>query len=1021
MDQHKHFFISYSHSDDVFALKFAADLKNIGINIWMDRFDGVDILPNDDWRKMIELNITDDKANALISIISPNYINSKYCMKEIARADRLKIPIIPILLDPISDDRWPLEIEREHYANFTNSGDVKAYQEELNKIERSIKRSFPRSISTTPDKETKYINSLIADLESRRGVKDYIELMFNVEESEVRVNIPSEDEWGYTVLKSEGTERSTTEHYVDSKSLVTDLKKFVLLGEPGAGKTTILRKLALDLARSRLKELKYTPLPIMIYLSQWDGDIAFIDFLDQNNPLIGNLSELVDSGHIFLFLDGLNEMGKNANKRIGEITAWVNIRTIDSRIIVSCREGDYAEPYLFNTLPLVTINNLNRDQIISFVNKHLGDKSDIFLSQVLPDDSSKEYKTESKKRGFRNILQNPYMLTALLIVYSDSADGELTRNTGKLFDKLVAALWRREEVKGLTNISLDEVKISLARFAFSMINSDMPTEVPLGYANFYISNNNILEDCINASLIVVNNNNVRFYHQLMQEYFAAIGLNVVGINHIDIENQNLNTEFNFLIKSRTANKWDQVIIALCGIVEEPLQILSNIVKNNPLLGVDCLLSVPEIDETSAIEFFIEGAYDENHHIRSSAIIALGKISNKDSINVLLNALNDQNSTVRKNAVDALAKFGDELLPQLKDQIDMSTGNRLDLLVDAISKINSILSRSTLKKLITSERRDKRISAIKRISILNDPGLNEAVVLLLDQKDVHLDEKMAIVDLLGNIQDRMAYQTLGELLEKGNLPIRIRAYDILKRNSQLTQSKKILAYTQLSIRVNSKKRNRAVNLIFDNFGLLGLILGIVKCYRGFWILTRKISKVTNIDNISTLLKIIDSYEEKSYDRGRYQLYAMFSEVVGNGGYKEYGKHIEKHLNSSSDFVVGLTINAISNIGYSPSIPVLINLLNNRNKIYSNSNELVCDRAAEALLLFNDSNANHHLKIWARSEIGGRITKNRFRVLDIIRKVGDSAFIPRLEEITQYKNSRIRSKSQAALEAIINRNN
>ena len=144
MEETKHFFVSYSHLDDDFALKLAADLKNIGVSIWIDRFDGIGLSPSEDWRKTIEMAITKDNANALISVISPNYINSKYCMKEIARADRLDIPIIPVLLQDIEDDSWPLEIEREQYADFSNWTNKNNYGIEFDKLKSTISKKFSK-------------------------------------------------------------------------------------------------------------------------------------------------------------------------------------------------------------------------------------------------------------------------------------------------------------------------------------------------------------------------------------------------------------------------------------------------------------------------------------------------------------------------------------------------------------------------------------------------------------------------------------------------------------------------------------------------------------------------------------------------------------------------------------------------------------------------------------------------------------------------------------------------------------
>jgi hypothetical protein len=88
-----HIFLSYRSSEVEFALKLAADLKNAGVKLWMDRLD---ISPGDDWRSSLEYAVLDSEA--VIAVLSPEYVGSRYCLRELARADRLEKTIFPILL-----------------------------------------------------------------------------------------------------------------------------------------------------------------------------------------------------------------------------------------------------------------------------------------------------------------------------------------------------------------------------------------------------------------------------------------------------------------------------------------------------------------------------------------------------------------------------------------------------------------------------------------------------------------------------------------------------------------------------------------------------------------------------------------------------------------------------------------------------------------------------------------------------------------------------------------------------------
>jgi hypothetical protein len=110
-----------------FALKLARDLLQAGYPIWMDRLQG--IMPGDEWRHSLEQAVNDSVG--LLACLSRNYIESTWCRRELQRADSLKKPIFPVLLSPVPDDLWPMEIQDKHYANFQNWNDDAVYQAAL--------------------------------------------------------------------------------------------------------------------------------------------------------------------------------------------------------------------------------------------------------------------------------------------------------------------------------------------------------------------------------------------------------------------------------------------------------------------------------------------------------------------------------------------------------------------------------------------------------------------------------------------------------------------------------------------------------------------------------------------------------------------------------------------------------------------------------------------------------------------------------------------------------------------------
>jgi hypothetical protein len=74
MTRHGHIFLSYAKLDSDFALKLAADLKKGGVTLWVDQLD---IQAGDDW--ILRLQHALDTSVAVITVVSPDYGNSKYC------------------------------------------------------------------------------------------------------------------------------------------------------------------------------------------------------------------------------------------------------------------------------------------------------------------------------------------------------------------------------------------------------------------------------------------------------------------------------------------------------------------------------------------------------------------------------------------------------------------------------------------------------------------------------------------------------------------------------------------------------------------------------------------------------------------------------------------------------------------------------------------------------------------------------------------------------------------------------
>lgn len=109
-------FFSYSRADAKFALKLGEDLREAGMNIWIDQLD---IPPGETWDEEIQKAL--ENAACMLVILSKTSVESDNVLNEINYALETKKQVIPILIE--NDLRKPFNINRLQHIDFTVSYD----------------------------------------------------------------------------------------------------------------------------------------------------------------------------------------------------------------------------------------------------------------------------------------------------------------------------------------------------------------------------------------------------------------------------------------------------------------------------------------------------------------------------------------------------------------------------------------------------------------------------------------------------------------------------------------------------------------------------------------------------------------------------------------------------------------------------------------------------------------------------------------------------------------------------------
>lgn len=214
-----------------------------------------------------------------------------------------------------------------------------------------------------------------------------------------------------------------------------DLKRLVVVGEPGSGKTVLALHLILDLLKAR-KEPR-DPVPVRFNATNWDGLISFLDFLvERLNAQYGVPRPvgraLVESRRIVPVIDGLDEMdtsGETPSHGIGAVETFNEPSWRTYPLVVTCRTGVYEtirahrDGAGIGSSTIVAIKPLQAVDIIQHVQNRIKDAG-VTISNARALEAMVE-RLETDPSGPLGVaLQTPWMLTLALSYLGYAGPGD---------------------------------------------------------------------------------------------------------------------------------------------------------------------------------------------------------------------------------------------------------------------------------------------------------------------------------------------------------------------------------------------------------------------------------------------------------------------------------------------------------------------------------------------------------------------------------------------------------------------
>jgi predicted NACHT family NTPase len=240
--------------------------------------------------------------------------------------------------------------------------------------------------------------------------------------------------------------------------------KLMVLGKPGAGKTTFLQYLAVQCNQGHFQAHL---IPVFIVLKNFaedaldEGNFSLLDYIHQDFYRSGvaeqEVETLLSQGRLLILLDGLDEVPETASNEVIKHIRKLSDKYYKSQLVITCRIA--AQEYRFRGFTEVEIADFKPLQIEAFAKKWFVavarnspksglQKASLFLEQLaLPENQQ-----------IRELATTPVLLNLTCLVFQAKADFPLRRSD--LYKQgLDLLLIRWDEARG---IKRDEVYRNLS-------------------------------------------------------------------------------------------------------------------------------------------------------------------------------------------------------------------------------------------------------------------------------------------------------------------------------------------------------------------------------------------------------------------------------------------------------------------------------------------------------------------------------------------------------------------------------
>jgi hypothetical protein len=390
---------------------------------------------------------------------------------------------------------------------------------------------------------------------------------------------------------------------VDAYRVIAESRKLMIKGAPGAGKSMLLKHIALSYAESGFATSgQYVPILLELHrLSDHTKSInqCLVEALERNDfPKADRfVAQGLKNGTLLLLFDGLDEVNSAERQEVVQRIRDLIYRYSKCRVLITCRTQVYNGEFSEVVNQTLEVEEFTDQQIQNFLHP--------WQSSMTADKSVEQLLRNLHDRPrIMALARNPLMLTIIAYLYTDTPF-VLPHSRSEFYQKstdLLLDQWHQEHNQFPARDKKSVLR-HLALYNQDSSNHQQKDRRSIDYLTVIAEVKRVLpslnididkaeaflKEIVERSgllLEIDGGERYQFAHLTLQEYFAAAKL-------IE-EEQGLITRF-----EKDPDAWREGVKLWCGLAEDSTNIIERIFETDKNTAFECLADAQKVDQVIA--------------------------------------------------------------------------------------------------------------------------------------------------------------------------------------------------------------------------------------------------------------------------------------------------------------------------------------------------------------------------------------------------------------------------------------